>query len=276
MEPASARRLRPALQAKRAQRIAHEPPGLDHLLPRHIRSRIEIEDDAVGLLDVLGARIPGVDLDHVHLDERNDGGERIGDQVLAELRLLLDADAAQRGRRPDLRMLHESAVVADRARTAHEGKRTPRDVRYDVRGDRLVVAREIELHQSYAGEDDALRMAERHAGDFRARLFAHDRSRPFVGAESLERGMADLPVPRPLRIRDLRNERRSHPVRAAAQPSRRTARERALALLERLELASQVPRDRIGVAGAHFPRENKLAFVAAMPNRPTVHPIDAE
>src|SRR5207248_484523 len=146
------------------------------------------------------------------------------------------------------------------------GKRTPRDVRYDVRGDRLVVAREIELHQSYAGEDDALRMAERHAGDFRARLFAHDRSRPFVGAESLERGMADLPVPRPLRIRDLRNERRSHPVRAAAQPSRRTARERALALLERLELASQVPRDRIGVAGAHFPRENKLAFVAAIPD----------
>jgi hypothetical protein len=72
MQSTSARRLYPRRQAQRFQHIPHEAGGFDNLLPRHLRSRIEVPDDAIGALDVVRRRIPRVDFDDAHLRERYD------------------------------------------------------------------------------------------------------------------------------------------------------------------------------------------------------------
>ena len=55
MKPTAAGRLRVAFEAQRPQRVAHQLARLDHLRPRDTRTGIEVEDDAVGFLDVFGA-----------------------------------------------------------------------------------------------------------------------------------------------------------------------------------------------------------------------------
>jgi hypothetical protein len=69
--------------------------------------------------------IPGVDLQHPHLHEADDRGDRVGDQILTELGLLLDAHASQRPRRPHLRVLHEEALARDPFRAANQCERRP-------------------------------------------------------------------------------------------------------------------------------------------------------
>ena len=50
-----------------------------------------------------GRRVPGVDLEDAHLDQRDEARQVVDDEVLADLRLLLDLDPPQRVGRSDRR-----------------------------------------------------------------------------------------------------------------------------------------------------------------------------
>jgi hypothetical protein len=86
-----------------------------------------------------------VNLDDPHLRERYDPFDGVGDQVLADLRLLLDSDSPQRVRPPSLRMLQEMAGAGDTSRAMNERQRPAGDVRHHALGDTFVVLSEVDL-----------------------------------------------------------------------------------------------------------------------------------
>src|SRR5437762_9329362 len=88
------------------------------------------------------------------------------------LRLLADAHAPNRRRRPDFRVLHEEArprrLRRPRAgRAAYERQGTIPEVRQDPVADRLVIPRDVELRGPDLREHDAVGMRDRDAGDRR-------------------------------------------------------------------------------------------------------------
>ena len=52
------------------QPVAHVEGGAAHVLEAEADIRVEVEDDAVGLLDLVDARAPDVELQHAHLHRR--------------------------------------------------------------------------------------------------------------------------------------------------------------------------------------------------------------
>ena len=59
------------------QHPAQHKRRLDHELPGDTLARIKIEDEHVGMLDIVDARIPGVQLDRADLDEAEEAVEVI-------------------------------------------------------------------------------------------------------------------------------------------------------------------------------------------------------
>ena len=51
------------------QEVADEERRVDHAGPFDIRPRIEIKDDPIGPLDVVGPRLPGMNLQHAELHQ---------------------------------------------------------------------------------------------------------------------------------------------------------------------------------------------------------------
>ena len=160
VETDAARRLHEALEAERGEHVAHGTRRRNHRGPAHVGSGVEVEDETVRVLDVIDGRVPGMDLEHVHLHQREDPGEVVGDEVLAELRLLLDAHATKSGRCPDARVLHEEARLADAARATDEGERSAGDVRHDPLRDAFVVGGDVALGEAEVGIENALRVRE--------------------------------------------------------------------------------------------------------------------
>ena len=104
-----------------------------------------------------------MDFDDIHLHERKDGCLAVGDEILAQLGPLLDADAAQGIGRPDLGMLHEVALPADGAGAAHQCQGPPAQMRQFPLRDSVVVPRQVELGEADVGKHHPLGMAERHS-----------------------------------------------------------------------------------------------------------------
>ena len=136
-------------------------------------ARVDIDDDPVRLLDARVPGIPGVHLQHAHLHEADERLDRVGNQILTDLGLFLNAHAPDGYRRPHLRMLHvEAAGIARTAaaraiRTADQRQRPIDQMRNDPIGDCLVVASELELGCADGGEDDPVRMRDPDARDQR-------------------------------------------------------------------------------------------------------------
>src|SRR5262249_23420354 len=107
VQPSAAGCLDPRFQPDCLEHAADDPRSLDDLVPRNIRSRIEVPHEPVWMLEVLGDRIPCVDFDDPHLCDRHDGLDRIGDEVLPDLGLLLDPHTTECIRPPGLRVLQK-------------------------------------------------------------------------------------------------------------------------------------------------------------------------
>ena len=99
-----------------------------------------------------------MDLEDAHLRQADDGADVVGDQVFANLGFLLDAHAAERRRRPDLRMLQEETIAVQSLRAPQERERPAGDVRHDPAGDRFVVARDVQLRQLQIGIENPIGM----------------------------------------------------------------------------------------------------------------------
>jgi len=172
VQPAPSRRLDPRFEAQRGQRGTEQPRSFDHLRERHRVARIEIEHDPIGKLDVLRAGVPGVDLGGRRIIKKKKGLDGVGDEVLAELGLLRNSNASQRGRRPDLRVPEEDASLRDLRPAAHQLQGPSAQVGEGVLRDALVVADQVELGQPRSCEHGARGVADADAGDFDALTLA--------------------------------------------------------------------------------------------------------
>ena len=72
----AARQLRERVQPERLEPLLDGYARACDFAPRHVCGRIEIEDDDVGLIEMLGARAPDVQLEHADLREREQRSER--------------------------------------------------------------------------------------------------------------------------------------------------------------------------------------------------------
>ncbi len=77
MQALAAARLQEVGEAQLVEHGVHQRRRLLHRLPAHALAGVEVEGHAVGLLDVGALRVPGVELDHVHLRGADERGERI-------------------------------------------------------------------------------------------------------------------------------------------------------------------------------------------------------
>ncbi len=167
MQSLPARRLEPRLEAARLQHVVHAARRFHHALPRHVRRGVEIEHDAIRLVDVILARAPGVQLEHAVLHERDEATDIAHEHVVTRFVVVLfDVDGAK-ARRDRMRpVLLVEALPTLPLRTAHERQRPSHHMGQHQRRHRLVVAREIGLRDAGVRKDDAFRMRERDACDF--------------------------------------------------------------------------------------------------------------
>src|SRR5262249_61075314 len=101
-------------------------------------ARTETNHDATGLLEPSHDRVPRVDLEDADLDQPDERGERIDDQVFSDLPFLLNLDAPKTLRRPVAGVLLVEAGLVHTFGTAHEGGRPALEGRQAPLGDRLV------------------------------------------------------------------------------------------------------------------------------------------
>ena len=123
---------------------------------------VEVDDDAVGVLEIVVARAPGVDFEDSQLGEAGEGfgrGERDVGLDLAGL-LVADADRVDAGRQGVVDVLLEEAGMAGAVGAADEGQRASGDVRQHVRGDGPVVVGELLLGEARFGVEDFVGMGE--------------------------------------------------------------------------------------------------------------------
>ena len=108
-----------------------------------------------------------MDFHDAHLRERDDGLDVVGDEVFADLRLLLNLHPAERVRPPLLGVFQIHAGRGDACRAVHQRQRTTLDVRHDPVGDALVIPRELDLGDSLIGIDQAVWVRDVDARDCR-------------------------------------------------------------------------------------------------------------
>ncbi len=109
--------------------------------PGEVGVGIEIEDEAVGMLEVVVGRAPGMDFEDVHLSERDEGvGGVEGDVGLGGRgSFVLDFDGLDAGREGGGDVLLEEAGLAGAFRAADERERAVGDVGQHAVGNEGVV-----------------------------------------------------------------------------------------------------------------------------------------
>ena len=115
-----------------------------------LRTGIEVEHDAVGPFDLVLPRVPGVDLEDVHLHEPDDAAADSSTRYSPTFVFSWMRTRRELRRSPQLRVLHVDAVARSFATSA----RASADVRRRAassRGDLAVVAGDVELRQRAVG-----------------------------------------------------------------------------------------------------------------------------
>ena len=165
VQAATAGGLHEAREGEAFQRRPDQPRRGDDRRPLDGGAGIEVEHDAVGSLQVRGGGVPGVELEDVHLDERDERGQRIGDEILAGLGFLAHRHPTQTGQRAHVQVLHVEAGVADSLRTAHESERPVGKVRQQPLADVRIEPRQLQFGEPDVRIQHAVGMGDRHARD---------------------------------------------------------------------------------------------------------------
>src|SRR5207244_3159626 len=162
VEPRRARGLGVRGEAELVHHLAHDERDLPDIRPLSVRSRVEIDQQIVGPLDVLNAGVPGVQLDAAEVDDPREGsgvvdhGEH-GRVSARELDVLL-AHELRVGRHPLLVEEFSHHPV----RVAHHVKGPTAEVRQDGVGEIDVVLRQVALRQAGLREEDLVGVADRN------------------------------------------------------------------------------------------------------------------
>ena len=127
---------------------------------------VEVEDEAVGVLEVVVFGAPGVDFEDAHLGEAGEGfglgvGGGDGDVGLGHAGLFVgDVDAGDAGRERVVDVLLEEAGLAGALGAADERERAVDDVWEHAVGDGEVVVGELALGEVGAGVEDLVGVGE--------------------------------------------------------------------------------------------------------------------
>ena len=110
------------------------------------RIRIDVEHEQVGMLEVVGARAPRVDLERAEL-EQAEKSPGVVDHAVRSLALASRESRSSGSLRgmPLPGVLLEKARLADAVRAAHERERAIADVRQHALGDERVIVEELAL-----------------------------------------------------------------------------------------------------------------------------------
>ena len=269
VHPLGARRLRERDEPERVEGLLDEQRNLHRLGEADVGRRVEVEEDEVGPVGLVDARIPDVHVDarHVHHPEQRVlvADDRGGYPLAATRRLArrhVRAEARDPVRHVRGRGLLEERLAGDAVGVAAHRERPIAQVRDDVRGDLPVVLEHVRLRDPLVGPEDLVRVRERHPA-----ALGDDLARGLVVSQPLEHRGAELAVVRPLDERDLAHELRLDPRHVAPAHFRhlRGVCERHGITPKRLEPGEQVVDQLLAEAGADVPD----------PLQPAV-PVDAE
>ena len=115
---------RERLQARGVEQLAHVAGGVAHAVEVDARIGIEIEDEAVGLFQRLGARAPQVDFDAADLRHGDEAGGAVDHEVVGDLAVaLLHRHRLERRGMPFLVCFWKKHCFAGPFRAAHEAER---------------------------------------------------------------------------------------------------------------------------------------------------------
>ena len=153
------------------QLVEHTPQPsctFDHARPAHAGARIEIQDHAVGLLQMSDPGTPRMDFEHAHLSETDQSALVLHEEIFPADLALHDLDGLEMLRNARSRMLLEEACFASPLRTAKHAQGTLDDVREDPLTDPLVELGQVELGQSLLRIEHSVGVRQPHPGDFTA------------------------------------------------------------------------------------------------------------
>jgi len=154
--------LEKAFDAEVLEALADFGGGCGDGEPGEIGVGIEIEDEAVGVLEVVVGGAPGMDLEDIHLGERDDGvGGVEGDVGFGSGGgFVLDVDGLDAGREVVVDVLLEEAGLAGALWAANEREGAVGDVGEDAVGGDGVVVGELLLGEAGGGVEDLVGMGE--------------------------------------------------------------------------------------------------------------------
>src|SRR5689334_8114832 len=130
--------LDPALEIASLQQRSQTTSGSTHFAPCYSLPRIDVEDDPIGMFDILHTRVPGVKLDHAGIDQGEQVRSGFDVAVFANFPLLLDLDARNGlrykpliacGVMHELRLRPQRIVPGYWCRHADQRQRAPLDMR---------------------------------------------------------------------------------------------------------------------------------------------------
>ena len=160
MQPGRTRGLRVRREPELVHHLLHDERDLADELPRVALARVEVDQQVVGPLDVVHARVPRVQLDAAEVDHPGERGRVVDDRehgrvAARELHELL-ADEV-RVRRHAL-LVEE--LPLDAVRVALHVEWPAADVVQRARRDVEVVGDQIALRQARLGEEDLVRVRD--------------------------------------------------------------------------------------------------------------------
>ena len=177
MKALASGRLGEALEAQASERIAQIQCGLDHLLEAEAFAGIEIEDHPVGLVGLVRAHAPGVDLENAHLHQGHQTGDILQIDVLARCLEAGDGDPRKSGGHARACVALVEAGLLPAGRAAHEGDRAICDVREHAVGDRHIIEGQIALGDALLGVKHLVGTGQADSADFDGFAFRLGRGR---------------------------------------------------------------------------------------------------
>src|SRR5579883_1058774 len=137
--------------------------SLDHGVPAHSLSGVEVEDQRIRMLDILNPRAPRMDFEDIGLNEIDEPAKVVDDNGFSFRVLFGNTDDFNRVGQTGKRVLLEETFPLAAIRAAHQRKRPFDDVRENVIGDLGIIFGKAEFGYSLSFPQYPVGMGELYA-----------------------------------------------------------------------------------------------------------------
>ena len=161
----SAAGLQPALQPQLVQHRQHQFGGFDHAIPGQLGIRVQIQNDAVRLVDIAAARTPGMKLDSAHLHCTYQGLDVVHLHIGRMLRVERLIQVADVGNGKALCVFLEELLLPHPTGRTQQRYRAPAEMRHDPFAQACIKAGQFTLGETALLINDAIRVADAYPGN---------------------------------------------------------------------------------------------------------------